>query len=157
MGSSTVGSCAWLLTMMSWVRAPPPQPTKQIDMEKKICSKCKVEKLITEFHKRPSRKNGSTHSWCKECNLKDTVRRQRLFKKNCIDYKGGRCENCGYNTCPDALEFHHLEPGEKDFSISKSRLTKFDQRVKNELDKCVMLCANCHREEHSKQKHADVV
>jgi hypothetical protein len=120
-------------------------------MEKKICSKCKIEKLITEFHKRPTRKTGSTHSWCKDCNLKDTVRRQREFKNKCIEYKGGKCEKCDYSRCPDALEFHHLDPTEKDFSISKSRLTKFDERVTRELDKCIMLCANCHREEHSKQ------
>lgn len=61
-------------------------------------------------------------------------------------YKGGKCAICGYNRCLLALEFHHLDPLEKDFSIS-SRMTSWKAIVK-ELDKCVLLCANCHREVH---------
>jgi hypothetical protein len=70
------------------------------------------------------------------------------FKAECISYKGGKCEKCGYNRCPDALEFHHLNPEEKDFEISSVRKYDF-ALVQDELDKCVLLCSNCHREEHS--------
>lgn len=72
--------------------------------------------------------------------------RKRL-KLKAVDYKGGRCQYCGYCKCLQALEFHHRNPKEKDFTIS--RITASWARIKKELDKCVLTCANCHREIHS--------
>jgi hypothetical protein len=115
----------------------------------KICAICKIEKLISEFYIRPH-KHGR-RPVCKVCMNMFTVSRQRKFKKKCIDYKGGKCECCGYNKCDSALEFHHINSEEKDFSISKYRLNSFTDVVKHELDKCQILCANCHREEHEKK------
>jgi len=66
--------------------------------------------------------------------------------KMAIDYKGGKCIVCGYNKCTWALEFHHIDPKEKEFSISDKGYTRSWDKVKIELDKCVLLCANCHRE-----------
>ena len=66
-----------------------------------------------------------------------------------IDYKGGRCQLCGYNRCPEALEFHHLETSGKDFGISDKGYTRSWKKIKEELDKCILLCANCHREVHT--------
>ena len=63
-----------------------------------------------------------------------------------VEYKGGKCEKCGYNKCVEALEFHHKDPNEKDFSIS-SHSYSFD-RMKKEVDKCMLVCSNCHREIH---------
>ena len=63
-----------------------------------------------------------------------------------VDYKGGKCEICGYNKCLEALEFHHKDPNEKDFSIANN--FKSMDKMKTEVDKCLLLCANCHREEH---------
>ena len=67
-----------------------------------------------------------------------------------IEYKGGKCEQCGYYRCLEALEFHHADPTKKDFNISSRGYTRSWKRVQEELDKCVMLCANCHRETHTK-------
>lgn len=67
-----------------------------------------------------------------------------------VEYKGGQCENCGYNRCFEALEFHHKDPSQKDFGISSKGYTRSWNKVKEELDKCIMFCANCHRELHSK-------
>lgn len=67
-----------------------------------------------------------------------------------INYKGGHCQLCGYDRCPEALEFHHLESSGKDFGISNKGYTKSWNKVKKELDKCILLCANCHREVHSR-------
>ncbi len=64
-----------------------------------------------------------------------------------IAYKGGKCERCGYDKSSRALEFHHLNPSEKDFGISKV-LTRSIQSLKEEADKCVLLCSNCHAEVH---------
>ena len=66
-----------------------------------------------------------------------------------ISYKGGKCSICGYEKCPEAMEFHHPEPTKKDFGISSKGYTRGWEKVKKELDKCVMLCANCHREVHA--------
>ena len=61
-------------------------------------------------------------------------------------HRGGKCQRCGYNKCLKALEFHHLNPSQKDFTISNDRF-KLKQAVE-ETKKCVILCANCHRELH---------
>jgi hypothetical protein len=80
----------------------------------------------------------------------NAYRRRRYWKKKkCIDYKGGKCMICGYSKCIAALEFHHRDPNEKEFKISRN---KFDwEKVKDELDKCDLLCSNCHREYHYDQ------
>ena len=77
-----------------------------------------------------------------------TKRRQQL-KKMAIEYKGGKCFICGYDRCDAALEFHHLDPNEKDFGIAQNGYTRSWEKVKNELDKCICVCANCHREIHT--------
>lgn len=66
-----------------------------------------------------------------------------------VEYKGGKCERCGYKRCIEALEFHHTDPALKDFSISGKGYTRSWDTVQKELDKCEMLCANCHREAHA--------
>ena len=60
---------------------------------------------------------------------------------------GGKCKVCGYNKYYGALDFHHINPNEKGFTLSKKATYNFE-RVKIELDKCIMLCSNCHRELH---------
>lgn len=78
-------------------------------------------------------------------------RNTSLYRKNIkmkmVDYKGGRCLICGYKKCIDALEFHHINPDDKDFNISGG--TKSFDYLKSELDKCILVCANCHREIHA--------
>lgn len=76
--------------------------------------------------------------------------RQRV-KVKAIEYKGGNCQLCGYNKCVRSLQFHHLDPSQKDFSISGKSISW--ERIKNELDKCILICANCHGEEHDKLDH----
>ncbi len=66
-----------------------------------------------------------------------------------VAYKGGKCERCGYDRCMEALEFHHINPSQKDFSISNKGYTRSWKRVQAEIEKCVMICANCHREVHA--------
>ena len=68
-------------------------------------------------------------------------------KEKLIEYKGGKCQICGYNKCISALEFHHLDPSQKDFNISGG--TKSFEKAKIEVDKCVLVCSNCHREIHA--------
>ena len=67
-----------------------------------------------------------------------------------INYKSGKCEMCGYDRCIDALEFHHNDLSEKKFGISEKGYTRSWKTVMEELSKCMMICANCHRELHAK-------
>ena len=76
-------------------------------------------------------------------------KRRRRIRQMAIQYKGGRCNICGYQRCVEALEFHHLDASEKDFGVSDKGYARSWERVRRELDKCVMLCANCHREVHA--------
>lgn len=70
--------------------------------------------------------------------------RRRKIKLILIEYLGGKCVLCGYNKCVWALDFHHIDPNTKSFSISST--VKSIDTLKKEADKCVLLCANCHRE-----------
>lgn len=80
---------------------------------------------------------------------KAVTRRRKAIRLKAVEYKGGECNVCGYNKCIDALDFHHID-GKKDFGISQDGITRSWERVKAEIDKCILICANCHREEHSK-------
>lgn len=102
--------------------------------------------------------NGWTRKYCYECSPHEdenmshaqavTIKR-RAIKKMLIEYKGGKCEHCGYDKCMRALEFHHLNPNEKDFGLSRC-LSKSISSLKKEVDKCILLCSNCHAEEHER-------
>ncbi len=112
------------------------------------CPKCKDNCKIEDFYQRRGIKYSSTY--CKKCTTIQTIERMHKMKKLMVDYKGGKCVKCGYNTYMGALEFHHLNPEEKDFNPSRLKKYTFDDKIKNELDKCILVCANCHREIHSK-------
>lgn len=119
------------------------------------CATCKVTKPISEFYKitRANRRTIVPYSYCKDCAKKTfkeyTGRKKR--KDLAVEYKGGCCIVCGYKRCISALEFHHLDPSQKDFSFSaKNHHAKVSmEELKVELDKCVLLCSNCHKEVHA--------
>ena len=78
------------------------------------------------------------------------VDRQRKYKQSAVDYKGGCCTICGFNLYIGALEFHHIDPSKKDFEVSSFyKKPLVDEKVRAELDKCVLLCSNCHRMYHA--------
>lgn len=116
----------------------------------KICPMCERELPMDAFYRR--RGNG-VNVYCKRCAIDQTVTRQRQLKAQAIAYKGGRCQTCGYSRCDSALEFHHRDPSQKDFSLGHVGTTTFE-KIKAELEKCDLLCANCHREAHAGHKRA---
>lgn len=75
--------------------------------------------------------------------------KRKAIKKMLVDRAGGKCSKCGYDKSIRALEFHHPNPSEKDFGLSKN-LCKSISKLKEEADKCILLCSNCHAEEHEK-------
>ena len=66
-----------------------------------------------------------------------------------VNYKGGKCAKCGYDKCLRALQFHHLDFNKKDFGVS-AILTRNISALKEEVDTCILLCSNCHAEEHER-------
>jgi hypothetical protein len=107
---------------------------------------CKTHGL-TEF---TLTRNGKRNPYykCKKCTVDAVKKRRYSIKKMAVEYKGGKCEKCGYNKYIGALEFHHVD-GEKDFGIGAKGYTRSWTKVKEELDKCTMLCSNCHKEAHA--------
>jgi 5-methylcytosine-specific restriction endonuclease McrA len=82
----------------------------------------------------------------REALIKAVAKRRRKIKALAIEYKGGKCQLCGYCKYQGILELHHLNPLQKGFGISDKGYTRSWEKVKAELDKCILLCANCHRE-----------
>jgi hypothetical protein len=114
--------------------------------EFRYCPRCKNNCSINEFYDRRGKKNSSVY--CKKCTSDQVVERTKKLKQEMVNYKGGCCQICGYKKYIGALEFHHLNPNEKDFTIAHVRQYKFDDIIKSELDKCMLVCSNCHREIH---------
>lgn len=83
--------------------------------------------------------------------VKSVTKRRIKIKEDAVKYKGGKCIKCGYNKYIGALEFHHINQDEKDFEISNGNCKSWDKII-IELDKCILLCSNCHRELHGNIK-----
>jgi len=77
--------------------------------------------------------------------------RRMEYKLKAVKHMGGKCQICGYNKSIAALDFHHVNPLEKDKSI-KNLICGSWTKIENELKKCILLCANCHREHHYNEK-----
>lgn len=88
-------------------------------------------------------RRGHTRQRCNSCRSNAADRLAR--KERMVAYKGGRCQICGYAKCLRALEFHHIDPETKEFNIAGSHLRRWDV-VQAELEKCILVCANCHAE-----------
>ena len=80
------------------------------------------------------------------------MRNQRRKKQHAVDIFGGKCCICGYNKCIEALDFHHLNKDEKEEKPSLAILRWSFDKAKKELDKCILVCSNCHREIHAAEK-----
>jgi hypothetical protein len=90
-------------------------------------------------------------TYCKKCHAKRQRQRVNEFKRQAVEYKGGKCQLCGYQKCLSALEFHHRDSEEKEFGLSSGKYTIITPKIKRELDKCDLVCSNCHRELHESQ------
>lgn len=112
-------------------------------MKTKKCPVCSEIKSISEFYETKNR----IHSWCKKCLCENQSRRWVERKIEAMKLFDSKCGKCGYCKNYAALEFHHIDPKEKDSSWTKMRELPWDKIIK-ELKKCVLLCSNCHREEH---------
>lgn len=78
--------------------------------------------------------------------IRAVAKRRRKIKELSVSYKGGKCQVCGYGKYPGALDLHHIDPSTKEFGIGDKGYTRSWEKVRKELDKCILVCANCHRE-----------
>ena len=126
----------------------------------KVCIKCGIEKEDSEFYHDKRHKDGLT-SACKKCR-NNTSREWRIHNhekfiayhrdrlQNGQDYVNSLkspCVKCGEKRLY-VLQFHHIDPENKDFELGSTGVFKSNSRIKDEVDKCVCLCANCHIEYH---------
>ena len=129
----------------------------------KQCSKCKEQKYKEEFKKNKGTKDG-LHYYCKQCSREyQNSRYQKHYKEKELKRTKDRrqrnrdmiqeiksqsgCQKCNEND-PACLDFHHLDPEEKEYVISE--MTGWGrQTILNEIAKCIVVCANCHRKIHA--------
>lgn len=122
-------------------------------METKICTKCGIEKPIAEFHWR-NKALGTRRSECKECHT-NYMKANYQKKRDTIDdiKEQLSCAKCGYNEYAIALDFHHIDPKQKDTTVARMLSNNYTlERTLKEIEKCVCLCANCHRAFHFLEK-----
>lgn len=108
--------------------------------EIKLCKKHGMTRFISKNAKRTR---------CAKCSVEAVKLRRKRIKQKAVDLLGGKCSNCGYSKSLNALQFHHLDPSKKELSIARQAYTLSWNTVLKELDKCILLCANCHAELHS--------
>lgn len=109
------------------------------------CTRCGIK--LTDINAYFRKDKNLYHSHCKECHAHHSREKRTKFKSKCVEYLGNECNKCGYNKNISALDFHHKNPEDKEFLVSKMDKKPWNL-VSEELDKCLLLCANCHREEH---------
>jgi hypothetical protein len=73
------------------------------------------------------------------------------YKKILIRLKQNGCSICGYNECQDALDFHHANPNDKKFNLCVDGIERKDDLIIDELNKCILLCKNCHAKIHNSE------
>lgn len=95
------------------------------------------------------KKDNRTYADRAEYLKRAVAERRRRLKAMAIEYGGGECQLCGYKKCLRALSFHHLDPAQKDFGLSARGLTRSWEKMQPEIDKCILVCANCHAEIHA--------
>lgn len=111
-------------------------------------------KSYREIEKITGMNRGTISYYCSN-KTREAKRVRRLTNRNkkklqCLEYKGGKCMVCGFNKFPTALDFHHLDSETKEKNIAElfARNWSFE-KMKQELDKCIILCSNCHRALHN--------
>jgi len=119
------------------------------------CTRClNVYPLNEGFYKRSGKRSHEHYSYCKKCFVKSVTNRWIRLKKESIEYKGGKCLDCNGIFHYAVYDFHHRDPETKEDNWREIRKWKEPKR-KAELDKCDLLCANCHRVRHVEQTNKE--
>lgn len=119
----------------------------------KCCATCNVEKELSEFYatSKHVRKDGTISvSYKPDCKLCHVLAQKVNYNSLWDKYFEAKCSRCGYDKCRSALDLHHVDDT-KDFTFA-SRWSISEVRFAKEASKCIVLCANCHREIHEEMK-----
>jgi hypothetical protein len=116
--------------------------TSGLPIEILFCNKHGETRFALSGTKRPRWK-------CLECCSDFSYEHKKRNKRKAIVYKGGQCIHCGFNESMAAMHFHHINPENKSFDINQG-IAKTWSIIKEELDKCILLCMNCHFKEHER-------
>lgn len=138
-------------TIRYWLTKHNLSTKSKIDLNpyERLCPKCKSVKEIDKFY--VGIRNGKKrYGYCKECSNRYASDRVRKIKESMIKYKGGSCEKCGLSIKESnyfVFDFHHLDSKEKDPNFRRIKFQKWE-KITKELDKCILVCSNCHRTIH---------
>jgi hypothetical protein len=116
----------------------------------KVCSKCHINKSINNYTARGKSKYRGACKLCTNTKINRQTRNNKnnILKQKLVTFKGGKCEICSIKTVHTGIyDFHHKDPSLKEYSIGTKRHSNIE-KYKNEIDKCHLLCSNCHREVH---------
>lgn len=114
----------------------------------KECKMCRKIFPIREFQRKKRVKGlyrTRYDNTCRPCLAEKSRLKHIETKRLSVNYLGGKCARCGYQRCLSALDFHHKDSSTKEFEIGSK--VNFE-KIKEELDKCELLCRNCHAEHH---------
>jgi hypothetical protein len=119
-----------------------------VSLEEKQCCICKKVLPAESFHKRTQNTTGLA-SMCKSCSVEYKREERKEFKLLCLEHSDTKCAVCGYDEHWAVLQFHHRNPEEKCFEIGRYKESKtkggiIPPDLQAELDKCMVVCANCH-------------
>lgn len=94
------------------------------------------------------------HTYCKDCDRILTVeyidKQRKLLRQMALDYAGGKCSICGFDKYSAALDFHHIDPKTKIKQVGQMCNNRASWKsIRIEIDKCILLCSNCHRGYHA--------
>jgi hypothetical protein len=107
-----------------------------------VLRKCKHHGKTPWYHVK-----GSKNIYkCRKCASDRVTKTRKKRRKLLVEEAGGKCRICGYDSYIGALQFHHVDPSEKEFGLSGYGQTYSLDRMRKEASKCVLLCANCHAE-----------
>lgn len=134
-----------LATMRHWMqryrlKVPPHRHTGPQDRSRETTLNCRQHGR-TEFVL-----EGRGSYRCKQCRMERVARRRREIKRTLVEEAGGKCVLCGYYKHMEALQFHHLDPRQKEFHLGQGGVSRSLARCRAEARKCALLCANCHAE-----------
>jgi len=132
----------------------------------KHCTKCDTTKPVEDFHWKNKAKE-IRNRVCKVCSteyarsyyhagekvnqIARSYTNNKKIRQEFRDWKAQQeCKVCGEDAA-ECLDLHHLDPNQKDFTIGNNIITHGRKKLWEEVDKCVVLCSNCHRKVHSKR------
>jgi len=123
----------------------------------RVARRAELERAIAEGRRTLMRECG-THGWttfvlensgrtrCRQCRMDRVSEWRRRTKAKLVAEAGGRSALCGYDKHQAALQFHHLDPDQKEFHLADGGVTRSIEALRKEIAKCVLLCGNCHAE-----------